>query len=340
MHLSLALRRSTASGSSRAAFTLAELIVTVTLLGIVIGAIITVLARQQRFYRSAHDLIQIRGQLRQAASVLPYDLRWVSTSDTTVNAASTKSNADVYSRDDHTFEFRQLVGSSVVCAIKKGPADTVVLMPKILPSAMSIPITSWVTQPVAGDSVLILDEGVMLSQADDHWRAHAITSLVPQTGSRGCPTSSVGNLLAPADSMQSSYRIVVSPALSTTIASNAPVRIFRRVKYSLYQASDNNWYLGYSDCLSSYTTASKCSTTTPIAGPFVAYGGGQSGLTFTYYDSTGAALITTAPSSSIARVNVTLRAVTRNVVDLTGQTKSATTAQDSVVMTIGVRNRS
>lgn len=326
--------------SSRGGFTLAEFMVTVTLLGIVIGAIITVLARQQRFYRSAHDLIMIRGQLRQAASVLPYDLRWVSTSDTTVNSASTKTAADVYSRDDHTFEFRQIVGSSVVCGIKKGPADTVVLMPKILPSAMSIPITSWVTQPVLGDSLLILDEGIMLSQTDDHWRAHGISGVVPQTGSKGCPTGGVGNLLAAVDSMQTSYRFVVSPALSSTIALNAPVRIFRRVKYVLYQASDNNWYLGYSDCLSSYTTASKCSATTPIAGPFVAYGGGQSGLTFTYYDSTGTALLSTAPASAISRINVTLRAATRNVIDLTGQTTSPTTLQDSVVMTIGVRNRS
>ncbi|HKO14648.1 MAG TPA: prepilin-type N-terminal cleavage/methylation domain-containing protein [Gemmatimonadaceae bacterium] len=325
-------------GASRRGFTLAELLVALTLFGIVMAGIVTVLQRQQRFYRSANDLMSVRGQLRQGESVLPFDLRWISTSDTTVNGLGLKFNADVYARDDHTFDFRKVIGSSVLCGIKS--TTSVALVPR---GVSGTPVTTFSTTPVVGDSLLILDEGLTPGQVDDVWRAYGIASVSVATGAAGCPFGT-GNMIAAADTGHNSIIVSIAPAaLSGTIAQNAPVRVFRRARYQLYKASDNRWYLGYADCLSSYTTASKCSNATPVAGPFTGYQNGNGtpdGLNFTYYDSTGSAISSGGQSASIARIRVILRGKTRSGVDLSGQGGRQTAQRlDSVVLAIGVRNR-
>ena len=334
---SLGTRRHT----RRPGFTLAELLVALTIFGIVMGGMMAVLRRQQRFYRSATDLMSMRGQLRQGEMVLPYDLRWISTADTLINTPSNKWYVDIYNRDDHTIEFRRMLGSSVVCGKKAlAPIDTIILPP----TTMSPLLTTWGSVPVIGDSLLILDEGISPSQVDDQWRAYGITAISQASGLTGCPFG-LGNLLALTDTSGKSYRVTISPALSSTVVQNAPVRVFRRSRYQLYKASDNKWYLGFADCLSTYTTASGCSTMTPVAGPFLGYQNGNGtpdGLTFNYLDSTGTTVPTVGnggKSSDIARIKVVVRGITRNVVDMSGQTLNAKQKIDSAVLSIAVRNR-
>src|SRR2546429_6633629 len=64
--------------SRRAGFTLIELVIAMVLMSLVGGAIVKLLLRQQRFYNSTSDLIQTRQQIRQAAAMVPSDLRGIS----------------------------------------------------------------------------------------------------------------------------------------------------------------------------------------------------------------------------------------------------------------------
>ena len=72
----------------RAGFTLIELLISMVLMGLVSAAIVKLLLRQQRFYNSATDLIQTRQQIRQAAGMLPSDLRGISSVGADISAMS------------------------------------------------------------------------------------------------------------------------------------------------------------------------------------------------------------------------------------------------------------
>ena len=87
-------------------FTLAELMLVVALLGLVVGATMTVLVRQQQFYRSAGQISGVREQLRQAIGAITTDLRGVSPLD-----------GDFYAISDKSVEFRAVTGSAIICQI-------------------------------------------------------------------------------------------------------------------------------------------------------------------------------------------------------------------------------
>jgi prepilin-type N-terminal cleavage/methylation domain-containing protein len=327
--------RRTAGGAARRGFTLAEMMLALVLFALVAGAMLTIVMRQQRFYRGAVDIVQTRSQMRQAAALLPLDLRGISTNDTLINAAANRWDADIYDRSDTSITFRQVRGSSVLCGKRTAaPYDTVLLAP----TGTSGVLSSWIDPPTTGDSIMIFDEGMNPGADDDRWRPYNIKSVTAVKGILGCGFGA-GNLLAVADTTSNSYKVVLDVQHSVTIQVNAPVRIFRKAKYSLYQASDNNWYLGYQDCNPSVYTPSSCSAMAPVAGPYrpASNSAGQSGLQFVYYDSTGSVL-SGGQARKITRIDVILRGETKGAVDLTGYGGNMTTRKDTVPISIGIRN--
>ena len=115
-------------------FTLAELMLVVVLLGLTVGATMTVLARQQQFYRSAGQLSEVRTQLRQAIGAIPTDLRAVS-----------PSGNDFYALSDKAVEFRAVTGSAIICRIASA---TQFLIPP-LQLANGNTLTVWSTAPIS-----------------------------------------------------------------------------------------------------------------------------------------------------------------------------------------------
>jgi hypothetical protein len=142
------------------------------------------------------------------------------------------------------------------------------------------------------------------------------------------------------DGVLSSTQLTLSAAIPTSIARGAPVRIFRRAEYGLYQsATDGKWYLGFFDCLP--TRAPNCPSYAPVSGPYRPYSSatpGISGLTFTYYDSLGAVLNpATGNKTQIARIAVTARALTDSKISLAGG--AGQQMADSLSFIVGLRNR-
>jgi type II secretory pathway pseudopilin PulG len=339
-------RTALAIGSSprpaRRGFTIGEMVVALLLFSLVGGGILTLVMRQQRFYRSTAEIVKLQGQLRQGASVLPLDLRAASTSDTLVNAAATKYNADIYAKADWMIEFRRVFGSSMICAKRTvAPLDTITLLPKSSDSTAAL--TSWTAVPVVGDSILMLDDWVSVGAGDDRWQAYEVRAVIPATGLAGCPVKTPTDstpVLWLSDTVRESYKIVLDRAVSSTVMVGNPVRFFRRVRYEIYQAPDQQWYLGYSDCLKSYATWNQCSDITPVSGPYLPYTGiaSQNGLTFAYYDASGNLLAITAESRLVSRVEMVMRSATANTVTRTGA-GAGEQYRDSLVLSIGIRNR-
>jgi hypothetical protein len=318
------------------------MVVALLLFSVIGGGIMTVITRQQRFYRSAAEAMKLQRELRQGASVLPLDIRALSTSDTLVNASGTRFDADVYSRSDRHLEIRRVFGSSLLCARRSvAPLDTITLYPRLTAGAAAL--SSWGIAPVAGDSALILDEGALVGESDDRWVAYEVRNIQSATGPNGCPWKTAADpspVLDLSDTARASFKVALDRPLSTTVLAGAPVRFFRRVRYEIYQAADRQWYLGYSDCVSTYSTVGRCSAVTPVSGPYLPFTGiaTENGLTFAYYDASGNALATSAQSRLISRIDVVMRSQTKNNVTRTGSGTGAP-VRDSLVLSIAIRNR-
>ena len=305
--------------SRRAGFTLIELVIAMVLMSLVGGAIVKLLLQQQRFYNSTSDLIQTRQQIRQAAAMLPSDLRGISS-----------VGGDISSMSDSALEFRSAFGGSVVCVNAGGTLSTV---PRVLASGATM--TNWITTPVVGDSLAVYNNGASLAVTGQGWLFYRITAVTPVTtnAANGCPNATgltrAGDITAANPSLQ----LGLTPAAPNTIAVGAAIRFLRHVRYRIYRETDNQWYLGFYNCL--FGQVPVCKTTQPIAGPFQPYAtNGTSGVQFAYYDVNG---VVTANPLQVARISLVVRGQSTGLVNLAGA--GGTVFHDSLRIEVGLRNR-
>lgn len=297
----------TRSRAARSGFSLVELIVILALSTIVMGGLTSVLVRQQRFYRGTADLIETRSQIRQAAGIIPSDLRGVST-----------IGGDILAISDTSMIFWATIGQAVACVGVPG-AYEISIPPLVL--ANNNTLASFTMTPDAGDTVYVYHDGVSEAASDDHWEAYGIT---------GPPTASVLPCLAltgAADATTERYRFPLIEPLGANLSIGTPLRFVRRTRYTLYKAQDNSWYLGYCspDCIGNPQ---------PIAGPFLPAGGGTAGVSFSYQDAAGAV---TAVPANVAQVSIVVRGQTQGVVDMGGYKN--TYVGDSLRFSVAIRNR-
>ena len=309
---------------ARPGFTLAELLVVIVLLGIVGGAITTVVVRQQRFYRGAGEIIDTRGQIRQAASILPTELRGMSS-----------AGGDLLAIAPQQLEFRAPIGTSIVCQIVSTGPVQVVLPPAILTSGAVL--TSFTSTPVAGDVAFVYNEGTTPDNpADDSWTTTTVSAASPGP----VPASQCVPPQAPfttgGDGMQARLRVTFADPIPN-LGVGTVVRFARPVRYSLYQASDGKWYLGYEQFVAGSWTGAQ-----PVSGPYLAGDAaaeGDRGLRFRVFDQTGAEL-TTLPGAGappITRVDIVVRGETRQPVQL-GGTAPTRLFRDSLNVSVAIRN--
>ncbi len=292
---------------ARRGFSLIELMVVLALSSIVIGGLMSVLVRQQRFYRGIADLIETRSQIRQAAGIIPSDLRGVST-----------IGGDILAVSDTSMVFWATIGQAVACVAVPG-AYVISIPPLVL--ANNNTLASFTMTPSAGDTVYVYHDGLTEAASDDAWVPYGIT---------GPPSTSVlpcGELTGNADLVTERYSFSLSTPLGANLSVGTPLRFLRRTRYTLFQAQDDAWYLGYCspDCVGDPQ---------PIAGPFLPGGGANSGVSFSYQDAAGA--VTTVPAS-IVQVSIVVRGQTKGVVDMGGY--NTTQIGDSLRFSVAIRNR-
>jgi type II secretory pathway pseudopilin PulG len=301
-------------GGRRIGVTLIELAVVLALLGIVGGAIGATLVRQQRFYRGASELLYARESVRDALEVLSTDIRGMAVADTVRLLA------------DSAIEFFAGIGGSVVCqslnAFEVGlPAAN---------GARGNTLTSLLTQPDSGDLALFYHAGSDRSPAE--WERSRVSAFGARAAASGCPESSGFG----ASGAAKSFVVTLSAPLTGGVERGAPVRFIRRGRYSLYHASDGEWYLGYRRC--NAIGPSNCGAIQPLSGPYRAYNSNpkRTGLLFEYFDAAGDRLDVGSQALSLARVDVTARAESRQQVPVE---RGFSRPADSASLSIAVRNR-
>ena len=306
----------------RAGLTLIELVISMVLLGLLGSVIVGFLLKQERFYSGANEIVLTRTQVRQAAVMMPSDLRSIS-----------PVSGDIYAMTDTSIEFRSTFGSSYICTSTR--ASSQVAIPP-LTLAKGSALTVWSQQPTIGDSLALYVDSTSTSAKDDRWSLHQITAtgIAFSNASPGCTSASLLMKSTDVNASNPSYNFTLSPTQSATVSAGAAVRFFKRVHYSLYNAADGFWYLGYYDCRTGRSPV--CNTIQPLAGPLKPYVAGHpelAGLRFTYYDTTGAV---TATKANVSRISILLQGQGTKTIQLAGG--SPVTFQDSLRVEVGLRN--
>lgn len=293
----------------RTGVTLVELVVALTLFGVLATIMLTVVREQQRFHIGSLEIIETKRSAHQAIDLLYAELR-------------AASSADVYAISDSSISFRTALGASHICAVDSTRA-ALVLPPT--DAARAAPLSGFLAMPRAGDSLLIFDPGATASADDDRWRLHVLTA--PPVGGV-CPPRPFG--LASNGAEAAGIAMAIAPPLTEFAVVGTPVRFFRPASYSLYR-SGSSWMLGYAVC-----AAGACTARQPLSGPYLPLAaGGAGGVTFRYLDRDGAQ---TADPSRVARIDVVARARSASALDV-GYLRGERYL-DSLAVTISLRNGS
>jgi prepilin-type N-terminal cleavage/methylation domain-containing protein len=318
----------------RRGMTLIEIMISLVLMGIVGGTIMRVIMRQQRFYQGVNQIMSQRGELRNATSVLPVELRSLSS-----------IGADLLVVSDSSIEFMQNVGTGVVCQVVDG--SQVALPPETLASGQVLTSFYGYGDPTAGYSVYIYNDSSVLGNEDDKWQKFTLVATHGDATKCAASFTTVADLskrrpILELSSAEPNDALTGGP-LSRYIEVGAPVRIMRKVKYKLYQASDSKWYLGFAPYNYSTTAYDALS---PVSGPYDAYATGSgtaTGFGFRYFTVDDVEVASGADStarSRIARVDLIARARTSSNVRTAGvQGGASQQYKDSLAVSVMIRNR-
>jgi prepilin-type N-terminal cleavage/methylation domain-containing protein len=229
---------------------LVELLVALTLSGLLLAAAAGVLRRTQDFYRAAVQEIDVSQSLRVAGAFLPAELRELDAVD-----------GDVVAMTPTAVTIRATRQLAALC---RPP------LPGAAPGSVNLTLRAATFSELrdfnpAIDSLWVFREGDPLSPDDDDWIAAAITALAPDS----CPDGRAGRRVTAIP------QPAAGPAMGEgQVAAGAPVLGFETVTYRLYRSSaDRRWYVGME-------TASDLQ---PVLGPVT-----DDGLVFSYLDSSGA----------------------------------------------------
>jgi prepilin-type N-terminal cleavage/methylation domain-containing protein len=318
--------------SNRRGFTLVELMMTVVIMSIVGLMLTMVLVRQSRFHRAVQDVSEARNRMRDIATIVPTDLRGVST-----------SQHDILAFGQDSLQFRAFIGTSIVCEFVAGGGDKVIgVPPKTLASGDVL--SAWINAPAVGDIAYIYDDGTKVGNADDSWTKFSITAVSSAADATWCASTLSPAYTAAADNAQTRYRFTLDQAPNqATIKRGAVIRFAREVRYSGYQASDGQWYMGYQTCTpdSDPTKAGSCGTREVLAGPImpITTDTSTTGLFFLYYDKSGNQVTSTANITKIARITINVRTASTSIRQAVATKISSFTGGDSLRFAVAIRNR-
>lgn len=251
----------------------------IALLGVVA---IRLLLSVHRQVLHADGVIGASRELRHAASVLSAELRVLRA-------------RDLVAWNDTVVEFDGTVGVGIVCASGRGAGLLLLVAPSTASRNTDPVAATWNQPPQAGDRV-------------EAWLPGASPADMPTVASATLRAISTGNEcerspLMP-DGLAETTRLTLVDTLPGMVVAGAPVRVTRRTRYSLYRASDGDWFLGRRT-----RGSASWDIVQPVAGPLRSPR--DRGLVIRVYDAQGAP-VDGASAAQATRVSIELRAPRRS----------------------------
>jgi prepilin-type N-terminal cleavage/methylation domain-containing protein len=211
-------------------FTLIELMISLIVATVVMGASYRLLTGNQRFYRAQSQITDVQSNLRAGALVLTGELRELSSAE-----------GDIIALAADQIEMQAARGFGVTCKAPNVGAGEIVLKNAYL----------FAYRPVdaSRSGIFLWRDGDSLRATDDRW----LTATVTAVGSENCSDGSAGTRLT--------LSVTGGSSQLDSVFMGAPVRIWEQVKYELYSESGASW-LGVSTLEGGAWTARS-----PVIGP-------------------------------------------------------------------------
>lgn len=283
---------------ARPGFTLIELLVAMVIFGIVAGAVVNVMIASNRSTSDQGQRIDMQQNIRAANAILPAEIRQLDAVDGDIKAMSATSLTIRATRQLAIICTAPVTGGAMVSGVLKG-ASMVVRSP--LYSAQ---------RPFAKeDSIWVWYEGDVGTRNDDGWLLAQVTATAPQTCTDGTPGVQLVSDIAISAPMVN---------VANVVPNGSPVYGFETVTYATGQGPDGRYYL-------KMTTPAG---TSRVFGPLP----DANGVTFTYYDASGAV---TATPTAVRQIGLSVREQSVNRI------RKGTTsdyAVDSLLTRITLRN--
>ncbi len=212
------------------------------------------------------------------------------------------SQGDIFNMGDTVVSIRAMRVFGIVCAPPVKATGLISLRASQMSGYRAVDNTR--------DSALVFVDADSTKSSDDHWNRFGVSTI----GTGLCTDGSAAKtyvLTGPTSSFDSTYV-------------GAPVRFFERVRYQLYKDASNTWWLGTQSIVNG-----SWSGVTQVAGPLLA----NTGIKFTYYDSTGAV---TATAANVTSIGITARGMSKNQINVVG--RPAGYYYDSLLVRTAIRN--
>ncbi len=294
----IARRRVPGHGLRRRGFTLVELLVALTVGLVVAGAVFEVLFSQWRLLSAHRGRMDARQSLRTAAALLSWEF-----------SATSPAAGDLYSIASDSLTLRALQGTGIVCSHATFGSK----------QHFGLQQTWGYFDATADDSALVY------TVTSGRWDAVAVGKAYnkeqawsPAPSGGGTPVCFWGDSTTAAPRPEATLQLQGPDPILAGIGVGAPVRVYRRTHYALFQR-DGYWWLG--------RRIGAAADFEIVTGPMLPPDSG--GVEFTYYDESGA--VTTDPAR-VARIDIALKA--RSV---GGEGAVQRTGQDSLRTSVFIR---
>lgn len=218
---------------ARRGSSLMELLVSMTLLGVIGMAAAVAVRMQTGIRRHVGARVAAAVQLREAVAPLASDLAAISPAagDIPPGAAA-----------DSILEFRSTVLVGYVCGVVTGGSGA-----------------AWIAAVGERGRGVITGDSLWSHAGAAGWRGAAVVDVAPgATSGSGCAIPMASGRTTP-------VHLTLQTSDSAAMTVGTPVRATRRVRYSFYRAGDGAVYLGLREW--SHATG-RLATVQPIAGPF------------------------------------------------------------------------